>query len=133
MATSTRPSYSSEVDPADPTGRNEPLTPGTRIPGRAHVPSPGMSTGWILLAVLVLIVAAILVGYGNSYRVSAPAGSGDTTSSQTAPAMPDATGTPDPAAGSQPSGEAGSTPQPPAAIQPAPPAPAPSDSQPQQQ
>ncbi len=53
-----------------------------------------------------LNVAAILVGYGNSYRVSAPAGSGDTTSSQTAPAMPDATGTPDPAAGSQPSGEA---------------------------
>ncbi len=53
MATSTRPSYSSEVDPADPTGRNEPLTPGTRIPGRAHVPSPGMSTGWISLAVLV--------------------------------------------------------------------------------
>lgn len=136
MATSTRPSYNADVDPIDPVSRTEHVSIPPADLGRRS-PSLTGTTGWIVLAVIALVVAAVLIGYYNSARVAAPVESSDTTTTQPAPALPDATATP-PGNGSstQPSEGSETSPsliQPPAVTQPAPSAPAPTPSEPQQQ
>jgi len=136
MATSTRPSYNPDVDPIDPASRTERVSIPPADLGRRSPSSTG-TTGWIVLAVLALVVAAVLIGYSNSARVTAPVESSDTTTTEPAPALPDATATP-PGNGSstQPSEGSETSPsmsQPPAVTQPAPSAPAPAPPETQQQ
>lgn len=137
MATSTRPSYNPDVDPIDPVSGTERVSIPPADLGRRSPSSTGMSTGWIVLAVLALVVAAVLIGYSNSARVTAPVESSDTTTTQPAPALPDTTATPPgDAIGTQPSQGTETSPsmtQPPEATQPAPSAPAPAPPETQQQ
>jgi hypothetical protein len=136
MATSTRQSYDTDIDPTDPIVKNERTSVPPADLGRRLAPATGMNTGWIVLAVIALVIAAVLIIYSNSARVTTPAASNDTNVTQPAPALPDATETPQPGAtGTPPAGSTETSPtmtQPPAATQPAPALPTPTPSETQQ-
>ena len=111
MATSTRPSYDTDLEPTEPTARNERSSMPPADFGERSSAVKGSYTGWVILAVLALVVAAALVIYNNSARVTAPMGSNDTNATQPAPALPDATGSsPTGATGTQPSGNSETSP-----------------------
>lgn len=111
MATSTRPSYDTDLDPAEPTVRNERSSMPPADLGQRSAAVKGAYTGWVILAALALVVVAALIVYNNSTRVTAPTVSNDTNATQSAPALPDATGSsPAGGTGTQPSGNSETSP-----------------------
>ena len=129
MTTSTRPSYDTDLDPTAPKVRTERNAIPPADLGQRSAAAKGTYTGWFILAALALVVAAALIVYNNSARVTAPTVSNDTNITQPAPALPDATGqSPTSGSDTQPSGGSQTSPtiMPPSASPPS----APSDATP---